>query len=283
MLPFLPFLLPAPMATGEPPKALPKPWSEKASLSFVSTSGNAEGGTLGFTNEFLYKWKRAQLQANLSAVRINATSVTRSATGASLSDFAITETKTTRTTSENYVAGLRYDHRITEHFFWFAGGGWERNVPAGLNSRVKGSAGFGRIWIHGPVTRFRTDFGLGQTHEIPVFRPKGFQDSFGTWNLNAKLEQKTGATSGFVSELAFTGSFQDSADHITVWKNALSSNLNNHFALKIGLDFNYRNRPASIGVDLVQAGSNPPVILGQVPFLLKKLDSVFTTSLVLTF
>lgn len=279
----LPILLSALAAADEAPKAPAKPWTEKASLSFVSTSGNAEGSTLGFANEFLYKWKASQLQFNLAAVRINTTTVVRSAQGASLSDFAVTETRTTRTTSANYLANLRYDHKITEHFFWFAAAGWERNLPAGLDSRAKVSAGLGRIWANGPATKFRTDLGFGSTREHPVFVPAGFQESFGTWNFNAKLERKLGATSSFVSEFGLASSLQSPADRVAVWKNALSSSLNNHFALKVGLDFSHRNRPASVGVDLVQTGSNPPVILGQVPFRLKNLDSAFTTSLVLTF
>jgi hypothetical protein len=41
--------------------------------------------------------------------------------------------------------------------------------------------------------------------------------------------------------------------------------------------------PASVGVDVVQTPvTTPPVILGQVPFQLKKTDTVITTSLVIT-
>lgn len=267
----------------EAPKAPPKAWTEKAALSFVSTAGNAEASTFGFTNEFVYKWSTSQLQFLVSGVRINTTTIARTAKGSSLSDYAVEEKRTTDTTSESYVAGLRYDHKLAVDFFWYAAAGWERNLPAGLEGRLKGNAGLGRIWLPGPRTKFGTDLGFGVLRENPVFRPAGFKGSFATWNFNAKFERKIGAASGFASDLAFTGSLQEGQDHLAVWKNALSSSLNSHFALKVGLDFNYRGKPASVGLDVLQTGSNPPVVLGQVPFQLKKLDTVFTTSLVLTF
>ena len=65
---------------------------------------------------------------------------------------------------------------------------------------------------------------------------------------------------------------------------AFTTNLSSRLALKVGYDLTYKNQPAFVGVDVIRTPvTAPPVVLGQVPFQLKKTDSVFTTSLVITF
>jgi len=69
-----------------------------------------------------------------------------------------------------------------------------------------------------------------------------------------------------------------------VCRNAFTTTLSSRLALKVGYDLTYKNKPASVAVDVVKTPiTTPPVILGQVPFFLKRTDSVFTTSLVITF
>jgi len=60
--------------------------------------------------------------------------------------------------------------------------------------------------------------------------------------------------------------------------------LSKRLALKVGYDLAYRNRPNMLGIDIIEAPvATPPVVLGKAPVELKKLDTVFTTSLVITF
>jgi putative salt-induced outer membrane protein YdiY len=271
---------PAP-ATPAPP---PKSWSDKASLSLVSVAGNAQSQSLGFANEFKVVSGGSTFQFNLAGVRVNTTTITRSASGTTLSDAVVVETRTTQTMTEAYTGLLRLDQKITDTFFWFGAASWDRNRPAGLDNRYKGVAGVGNLWVNTDRSKFRTDYGVGYTKEEPLFKPVGYEDSFATWQLGSKLEQKVYQTSAFTSELAVSGNLRQGQDWFGTWKNGFTTNLNAHLALKVGYDLNYRNLPNSVGVDVVQLPVTvPPTVIGQVPFKLKRLDTVFSTSLVFTF
>lgn len=276
----LPSLLVMPYPWTEP---VAMTWTDKASLSYVALSGNAQSQSLGFSNEFLGKWGEASLMVSFGGVRVNAASVSRVAVGHGPADYTVVEQRTPGTTSETYTAALRFDQKLSEQLFWFSRAGWDQNRLSGLQSRTNLTAGFGHAWVGAPATRLRMDLGLGYTREQRVFQTPGFEATTASWRLAAKLDHTLTHTSGFSSELTFTDNVQDARDTLTVWKNALTSRLNGTLALKLGLDLTYDNTPASVGVDLIQTGSQPPVVLGQVPVPLRKLDAVYTTSVVLTF
>lgn len=271
--------------TPAPAPAAPKrPWSDKASLSFVSVGGNAQSQSFGFSNEYKYAWSDATFTFNAGGVRVNTTTFNRSASGPDLNNVTVVQTETTATTAENYFANLRYDHDITDHLHWFGAAAWDRNVPSGIDSRTIGTGGLSYWWVKEERTKFRTDLGLGYTKITPVLMTPGFQDSFGTWTFGAAFEKKFLAASSFTSNLVVTDSLKDSQDYLGVWQNALTVAMSPHLALQMGYNLTYKNKPASVGVDVVQTPvATPPVILGQVPVLLKKTDTMFTTSLVITF
>jgi hypothetical protein len=85
--------------------------------------------------------------------------------------------------------------------------------------------------------------------------------------------------------LAWTDDLSDSKNWNGTWRNAFTTNLSEKLALKVGYDLVYNNRPAFASVDLYNLpASNPArVKVGTVPFQLKKTDTIFTTSLVITF
>ncbi|WP_243321467.1 DUF481 domain-containing protein [Geothrix sp. SG200] len=266
-------------------EAAPKrPWSDKAALSYVAVGGNASSQSLGFSNEYKYLWTDATFAFNAGGVRVSTTTIDRTASGPSLGAATVVETRTTKTSTETYYANLRYDHNITDRLQWFGAAGWERNIPAGLEARMTGLGGLGYWWIKADRTKFFTDAGVGYTKENLVFRPAGTDDRFATFRVGAKFEKKLFDTSTFTSELSISDSFKDSQNYLGVWRNALTTSLSSRLALKVGYDMTYKNKPAFVGVPVVQTPvSTPPVILGEVPFQLKKTDTVFTTSLVITF
>jgi putative salt-induced outer membrane protein YdiY len=267
--------------TPEPPKS---PWSDKAALGYVSVGGNATSQSLGFSNEYKYVWSNALFSFNLGGVRAEATTVARSAFGSDLSTATVTETRTTTTSTESYFTNLRYDHHLSERLEWFGTTGWERNIPAGLEARYSGVVGLGHWWTKDERTKFFTDAGLGYTKETPVLSHPGTDEAFATFRFGAKFEQKIFESSQFTSEASVTDSFKDHQNYLVVWRNAFTTNISSNMALKIGYDITYKNKPAYIGVDVVQTPvATPPVILGQVPFQLKTTDTAFMTSLVITF
>ncbi len=269
---------------AQAPAAPPSNWTDKASLSYVSVGGNAQSQSLGFANEYLYKWTDSSFAFNVAGVRVSTTNITRSASGTSATNYTLVETKTQQTTTEAYNSLLRYDHKLSAQTFWFGAGTWDRNRPSGLDNRYKGILGVGVTWSESDRTKFRTDFGLGYTKEDPLFRPAGFTDSNATWQLGAKLEQKVLATSTFGSELSLSGSLKESKDWLGTLKNTFTTTLSRRLALKVGYDLAYRNKPNVLGIDIIETPvATPPVVLGKAPVELKKLDTVFTTSLVITF
>ena len=271
--------LPLVAQTPDTPK---QPWSDKGSLSYVAVGGNASSQSLGFSNEFKYLWSDASLAFNLGGVRVATATIDRSAFGASLASATVVENSTT-TSTESYYTNLRYDHKLGERFQWFGFSGWERNIPAGLDGRYTGLGGLGYWWVKEDRTKFFTDGALGYTKQTQVFTPAGTDSGYATLRLGAKLEQKVYAASLFTSELNLSDSLKDSQNYLAVWRNAFTTSLSSRLALKVGYDVTYANRPASVGVDVVQTPVvTPPVVLGQMPFQLKKTDTVFTTSLVVT-
>lgn len=269
---------------AQAPAAPPSNWTDKASLSYVSVGGNAQSQSLGFANDYLYKWTDSSFAFNVAGVRVNTTNITRSASGTSATNYTLVETKTQQTTTEAYNALLRYDHKLSARTFWFGAGTWDRNIPSGLDSRTKGILGAGVTWVESDRTKFRTDLGLGYTKEKPVFRPEGFNDTYATWQLGAKVEQKVLATSAFGSELSLSGSLKEGKDWLGTLKNTFTTTLSQRLALKVGYDLAYRNKPNVLGIDIIETPvATPPVVLGKAPVELKKLDTVFTTSLVITF
>lgn len=284
--PLNPGVASAPTPTDTPVLALLKTrnWADMATLSYVATAGNSQGQTIGFSNHFAYKWDKSLLVVKAGAVRVAATTVDRVAVGSTLEDVQVVENRTTRTTAENYYFNGRYDNRLkdADRYYWYAGAGWERNIPAGLENRYTSAGGFGRIWSDSKDTKFRTDAGLGYTVEKPIAEPEGFKPRYGTFNLTAELKQRIGPQASYGAELNLVENLTEGRDTQGTLRQGLTVTLNRTLALKVGYDLIYRSRPNLIGVDAYSPDLQP-VKLGQVFVSAKKLDTLFTTSLVITF
>ncbi|MCE1227915.1 MAG: DUF481 domain-containing protein [Firmicutes bacterium] len=278
---FIASLMTTLLVAQEAPK---RPWTNVSTFSLVATSGNAKGQTLGFANDFAYKWDLTTLTVKASAVRANSTVTNRTAVGTTLNNAVVSEQDVTTTTAEMYSLNGRVDHRFKSYdrLYTFGEAGWVRNRPAGLDSKTGVLGGVGYIWADSPTTKFRTDLGFGVTHEVPMVEPPGFKATYGTWTLGAQLKQALGATSAYTMDLALTDSFSNSKDWQGFIKQGVTATLSSRLALKVGLDLFYRNIPNLIAVN-AYTPAIPPVLLGQVSIPAKKLDSVFTTSLVVTF
>jgi len=266
---------------GKPGPRRPN-WTDKASLSFVEVGGNAKSQSFGFSNEFTYNWTDATaLNFNASAVRVATDTTTYSATGSSPTSFAVARTDTTLVTTEDYLVNARFAQDLAGNLLWFAGAGWERNIPAGIRNRTAENAGLGYWWLRTDTHKLRTDLGLGYTRTTPVAQAPGFQVDYATWNAVLNYEQKIGDASVFTSNFNWTDSIQNSANYLATWRSDLTTTLYKKLALKIGFALTYNNRPASTEVDIDQTGTS--VVLGQTFVELRRLDSIFTTSLVISF
>ena len=175
-----PFLLPlalfaaAPLARGQSEEASPPGeggWSGQANLNLAGSYGNAGSGSLGLSAEAARETDRLRVALDGGLLRTSTDLITRQAFG-SPDDFSVDRTVTSQTSAdrshlrvrvaessrENGAAGLRF----------FAAAGWERDAPAGVNSRSDLTVGVGRGWGQardGGRRPFEVGAGLSAVHQ----------------------------------------------------------------------------------------------------------------------
>jgi len=248
-------------------------WHDSAELSYVVTAGNAETNTLGFKNKTWKKWERSAFELNAGGVRAEAT--TKFAVGTATS-FDIEEDK--NLTAEAYYLNGRYDGKFTDHCFWFAGAGWDRNTFAGIDNRYTAVAGLGNLWIDTDRAKFRTDYSATYTKEDDVVDDPTFDDAFVGARLAYSYMHKLGASTTFNSDLTVDDNLEDTADLRANMINSVAVSMSKRLALKVSLQLLYDHQPALGSFDLFNtAGTN----IGTVTDELDTLDTIFTTSLVI--
>jgi putative salt-induced outer membrane protein YdiY len=276
----LPSLLLAQAA--KPAEPAKRSWTDVLTLSFVGSSGNAEGEAFGFTNAFTWTKDQLLLTANLGATRAASTVTERKAQSNTLPYVLYTERDVTTVTAEQYYGNGRLDWKFADAWYWYGGGGWERNRPAGIESRTSAATGLGRLWIDTARTRFKTDLGVGNTWEEGVFEPPDFKDSYGTAVFSAALKQAFGASTTFTAEATATSELSDSENWYAVARLGLAASMSRHLALKFGVDVTHRNMPSRIQVP-VYSFVNPGQQVGTYLTDAEKTDVVYTAGLVVTF
>lgn len=259
-------------------------WSDTADFSYVLTSGNSSTNTFGFKNVLKRDWQDAAFTLRAGAVRASNEVVTRAAIQRS-GGVTFLEDSRNETSTEFYYLNGQYDRNITENFYWYVGAGWERNEPAGISNRYVASAGVGNIWHNTDDMKFKTFYGVTWTNEKPVV---GESDSFvgvrGGYDYLNKLTASTTIGSVLIVDLDASETSNWRGD----WTNWVAVAINNRMALKAGLQLLYDNRPSFRQVDLYERiPDRAPIDLtgfqkiGTVDQELDKLDSIFTTSLVI--
>ena len=273
------------IVVGQTPKAAPaRTWSNITTLSYVSASGNSSVDTIGFSNDFTKKWELTTLAIKGSMVRSEAIVSSLSATGTSLEDAVVQKSRSSLITAENYSLNARLDYQLRDkhRWYWYSGTSWSRNLPVGLSARTTATAGLGRVVISAAKTTWRIDAGLGITREEPAYPPAGFQKDFGTFNLTSSFKHQFEGNINYNADLASAFNIKKTNDWLFTLKQGLTVTVTDHTALKIGFDINYKNVPNLLSVRAYTL-DNPPVLLGNIVFEAKKVDTLATTSLVITF
>ncbi len=268
------------LANAEEGTASERPWSDSAELSLVQIGGNAESFTIGFKNLYQYKWSNALFALKAGGIRSESTVFTRFAVG-SLGNFVTREEEKTEKTAENYYINGKYNRNISEIFFWFAGGGWDRNEFAGIKNRYSAFGGVGNIWLDSERRKFKTDYGIQYTKETPVFKVEDFDENYAAVRFSYNYFQKIFRTSTFTQDFEWISNLDETSDYRASLLNALSTAINSYISLKVGLDLFYDNQPAYEAIPLFDDMMAPTGIT--VPFELDELDYVFTTAMVITF
>jgi putative salt-induced outer membrane protein YdiY len=278
------FIFPIISTVGIAQAAEPRTWSNVTTLSFVATSGNSIGQTIGFYNDFTKKWNTTTLLVKSRMIRTEATYGRRTAIGPSLEEAVVHEIHSSSVTAENYFMSARADYRLKDKDKWYcySGTSWEQNLPIGLDNRYTATAGVGRILADKGKSNWRVDAGLGATREEPVIVPAGFQKDFATFNLTSSFKHKFRENVNYSADFSCTYNLKELEDRLAVLKQGLTVTMTKGTALKVGFDMNHRNKPALVSVRVYTA-DDPPVALGNLALPAKKFDTTATTSLVISF
>jgi putative salt-induced outer membrane protein YdiY len=248
-------------------------WSDVAEVTFVVTAGNATSRTLGLKNTAEYRWVRAAFKLSAGAVRTEAGTTTRTATGTP-DNFVVSEDTETEVTAENYFLKSRLDRTVSETVFIYGGADWDRNTFAGIQNRYGFVTGAGRSFFDTDTRRLKADLGLTYTLQEDVVEVAGADDSFvglrGSYDLFHKLTETTDLT----SVLVVNENLNDTEDLRADWTNAIAVAMSERLALKTSLQILFDNRPSLTAVPLGD---------GEVLTPLDKVDSVFTVAIVMDF
>lgn len=262
---------------GEKKPGLFGPWAATAEVSYVVTGGNTSTSAFSLGTSLSRKWTKDTLLFKSYILKSNSTTTTRTAMGTE-EDFEIFESSLTRKVAENYLFATQYDRNISKRLTGQAGLSWDRNRFAGIDDRLIGTLGFGYALVDKPRTKVKTSAGVTYTGRQYV----GLDwESFGGLRFTASLDQKVFEKSSFASVFVFDENLRDSPDWRFDWTNSVSATISKGLALKVGLRTLYTNQPALQAIPLYDLFGALTDLTVFVP--LKKLDSFFTTSIVINF
>lgn len=259
----------------------PAGWQDTADFSLVITSGNSDTNTLGFKNKLWREWDKSRFEFNAGAIRAESKDVVARFAVGSPGDFRVVEQTQTRTTAEQYFLNGRYDRKITDAFFWFAGAGWDKNEPAGVKNRYTGFGGVGNIWADTDTVKFRTDYALSFTKQDDVVMDPTVEDTFLGARFSWAYLHKFGQNTVYTNDFVLDENLDETSDFRADMTNAVAVSVSERLALKVGLQWLYDNKPSVTAIELFDStGANTGET---VLFELDDLDTIFTASLVVNF
>ncbi|NIN72261.1 MAG: DUF481 domain-containing protein [Gemmatimonadetes bacterium] len=252
-------------------------WFFTAEVTGVWASGNSESTTLGLAATARRVWNNSELKIDGGAVRTESSTTTRTAVG-TIDDFVVEEETTRRKTAENYYLRGRFNYKLSERFFTFAGADWLRNTFAGIDSRLLFAAGAGNIWLDDDRLRLRTDYSTTYTFQEDVVENPFIKTSFPGLRLSYNLWWNLTSSTDFESTFIADWNLDNTEDLRFDFTNSLPIAISAKLALKPSLQLLWRNEPSLTQVALEDLSGIPTGDTVLVP--LEKLDTFFTLALV---
>jgi putative salt-induced outer membrane protein len=131
----------AQQSSGGAAAAAPEsPWSGKATLGYLATSGNTENSSLNAGFELGYSndpWSHL------------------------LKALAINSSESNNTTAEAYELGWKTEYNFSEHNYMFGRVNWRKDRFSAYDSQISESAGYGRRLIDTGVHLLNAEVGVG--------------------------------------------------------------------------------------------------------------------------
>jgi hypothetical protein len=204
-------------------------WSDSAEFSYVATAGNSEASTLGFKNKLRRAWERSSFELNAGGIRVETTTVERFAVDV-MGVPVLFEKTTEEITAENYYLNGRFNRKLTERFFWYAGAGWDRNEPSGIENRYSGVGGIGNVWVDREDVKFRTDYGVTYTKQEDVVENAEVDDAFMGLRVTSKYEHKFGETTTYWNETILDENLDETSDYRVNMINSVAVTMSDRLA-----------------------------------------------------
>jgi len=252
-------------ASGEEAK---KKWSNKTEFGLTSTSGNSQTLNYSFSNEYKRFWERAELSIDASALRNEATNISRVPDA---TETAIIVTETKEVTAESYLLAAKYRRDITERLMWYVYGAWSRILQAGIDDRYRSGAGLGYAFIKSAHHSLIGELGGDYTDETQV---SGLSDSYANARAFLGYDYKITEHSELSSDLEGLENLDDTEDWRVNWITSVTSSLSSRVALKLSYTVLYDNQPV-VGEVMTTTGS--------LPYEFEKTDTILTASVVVNF
>jgi putative salt-induced outer membrane protein YdiY len=300
--------------TAQDPKEKKLGWSNTADLSLVVTEGNSAARTFGFSDHLRYVWPDARFTVDATGVQSDTSDdryfVVQAGVQFPIGGRPVNPTTTLvkpEPTSDvrNYLVGGRYDKDINKWFFWNAGASWDHNKDAGIERRYTAFAGVGNKWADSGRRRFVTDYGISYTDRKEEEPDPEKEPRFGGLRIGWSYTENFNKTTTFDSIFASNTSLAHASDASINTTNSLSVAMNNHLSLKASVQWLFESKPAlETGLDVIafvevvnpdgipgsgdeffrtQSSGGVKLVVGTADARKDKLDTIFRTSLVISF
>lgn len=126
--------------TAGPPQQQDGPWTGKAALGYLATSGNTESSSLNSAFAITYATGKWAHTMDLSAINASEDDVT---------------------TAESYTAGWKTEYNLTPRDFLFGRVIWRKDRFSGYDQQLSESVGYGRRLIDTGVHFLNVEVGAG--------------------------------------------------------------------------------------------------------------------------
>jgi putative salt-induced outer membrane protein YdiY len=253
------------------------PWAATAEVSYVVTGGNASTSALSIGTSLARKWDKDSFLFKTYILNSRSKTTTRTAQGTA-EDFHIIEDVVTRKVAENYLLSGQYARRVSKRLAVQGGASWDRNRFAGVDDRVMLTGGLGYSWVEKPQTVVKTSAGLTYTLRQYVGKDT---ESFAGFRVTTSGDRKISKSASLATNFVFDDNLNNATDWRFDWTNSLSASISKSLALKLSLRTLYAHLPANQSLPLVDDLGQPTGLF--VPYPLKHLDLLLTTSIVVNF
>jgi len=281
-------LQPASAQEGEEEETQKK-WTHEAEVGIVATSGNSNSTTLGVGDRSIRKWgEKALLTLKLEATRVEIQgpqfAVCNDPVACDPADFTVRDGAEIVET-ERYLISGKYDYSFSEIFFAYAFASWDRDRPSGIDNRYIASLGVGNRWVDSKKILFKTNYGLSYTDQRDVIPNSTVDSTYAGGVLASNFKYDFAESASYSNDAALLMNLSDTEQYLATMTNALTVSINTRLAVKVGLRWDYNNLPPLGALTLFSADPTDPgsVNVGVVLVPKEKLDTTFTTSLVINF